>query len=474
MITNIELISLLIGQLLLASWLMWRRPYHPLSIVGLLTAVFSYLPAVLLLGGTGFQSYSWRNFRLIDLNSAADAALLIGVLNLCLLIGAFAAELSRNNGFIQENSTPLLAQSAFLFKSKKLSLISALYFALWLALAVVQYRGSDQTITQFFLPIKQTGITAVQSGYVRSLYLAIPSALVVISYWRDGRLRLIGWTWVAIALLATFSTHQRRELVTTALLILSLHIFLRPLRDSTLRGRIKQNTDHKLRTSRMRWGTLTVLFAGLMLVPLLWYARVYFTSRSRGSAVNAFEVRSFSDVLLGSPSTGFPTFVYIQDFVDTYGTNVFYLFAYPFTIFIPRVLWESKPTDLDTMMQDNYWLAENPSSFWYGEVYYTFGSFAPIVTLVLAFVMYRFCLKCQNLPDVWYRTIAAILFTQSVTLFKNGITVFIIETAVLIVLLGCAWIVCRPAEYRSGSRPPPHGTVAAAPVNQVTKLSRQS
>ncbi|WP_157516770.1 hypothetical protein [Mycobacterium sp. MS1601] len=443
------LITLLVLQSVLAGWLLWRNPYNPLSIVGVLTTVFSSLPAVLFLDGSGFESYSWRNFTILIDENSLNSALYLGTLNICLLLGAAAAEqFTKKESFILQEQK---AAPVRLIGSPKIAAVSAIYFALWLALAAIQYRQSGQSLTRFLLPIQQTGVAAEQSGYLRSMYLAIPSVLVVLSYWKHGRMRLSGWVWVGLALMATFSTHQRRELVTTALLLLSLTIFLGPLRTaSSAAGSLTKEHMNKI-ARRGRPLVLGVLTAGLLLVPLLWYARVYFTSWSQGESVNAFEVRSFQDVLFGSPSTGFPTFVYIQDFVDSYGAHPLYLLLYPFTIFIPRALWTSKPVDLDTILEEHYWLIENPSSFWYGELYYGFGPIAPIAALLLAFLFYRFCLKCQLVPDLWYRSLAAVFFMQSVTLFKNGVTVFIIETAILVVLLGIAWIVCRPPK----AMPPP-------------------
>lgn len=443
--TNLELTLLLIGQLLLAGWLMWRAPYNPLSVVGMLTTLFSYLPALLLLDGTGFTSYSWRSFTLPDADSGINAALWIGALNFSLLLGAAAAEQFHSKElFIRTTTERVLPHGMWLYGSKKLGLVSAAYFFVWLAVALVLYQKSGQTLAEFLLPIKETGIASEQSGYLRSMYLAIPSALVVMSYWKHGSLRFSGWIWIALALLATFSTHQRRELVTTALLILSLGMFLGPLRNSMGLNNPEHRRDSKKNAPRTRLTVFVALFAGLLLVPLLWYTRVYFTARDEGSDVNVFEIRSFTDILLGSPTSGFPAFVYIQRFVAEYGTDPLYLLAYPFTIFIPRGQWESKPVDLDTILQSHYLLMENPSTFWYGEIYYGFGYLAPLATLVLAFLMYRFCVKCHSAPNVWYRTLGALFFMQCVTLFKNGVTVFIIRTLVLVILLGVAWIACRP------------------------------
>lgn len=443
--TNPVLVPLLVGQLLLAGWLMWRRPYNPVAIVGMLTFLFSYLPAVLLLSGSGFESYSWRSFTLLDVASAADAAIFIGLINFCLLLGAVAAEQSyTQKAFIATPTERMLPQGNHLFGSEKLGLVSAAYFLLWLATAFVLYQQSGQTLTEFLVPIKKTGIATEQSGYLRSLYLAIPSVLVVLSYWKHGKLRFSGWMWTVLALLATFSTHQRRELVTTALLIISLGMFLGPLRGSLGVKTAERGHDPKNHTRRMRLTISVALLAGLMLVPMLWYARVYFTSWDRGSDVNAFEIRSFTDILLGSPTAGFPTLVYIQDFVADFGTNPLYLLVYPLTIFIPRALWDSKPKDLDSILQSHYWLMENPSAFWYGEMYYGLGYLAPVATLLLGFGFYRYCMKCQAVPHVWYRTLGALFFMQSVTLFKNGLTLFIIRLLVLVVLLGIAWIACRP------------------------------
>lgn len=453
-IDNIVLILLLVTQFALAGWLMWKSPYNPLSIVGMLTTAFSFLPAMLYLDGAGFESYSWRNFTLLDVTNAANAAILIGIMNSCLLIGAGAAQCFRPAKARLIADAGIAAREAprgeFLYNSKKLGLVSVAYLLLWTVIAAVLYRQSGQTLTQFLLPIKQTGIAAEQSGYLRSLFLAIPSALVVMNYWRHGKLTSWGWMWVVLALLSTFSTHQRRELVTTALLLLSLGLFLRPLRQHSATGANADAFDPAKHAKRMRLIILVVLTAGLMLVPLLWYARVYFTNLDQGDSVNAFEVRSFQDILFGSPSTGFPTFVYIQEFVSEFGTAPLYLLAYPLTIFIPRALWGSKPTDLDTLLENQFWLVENPSSFWFGEMYYGFGYLAPLATLLLAFGMYRLCMKCQTANDVWFRTLGALLFMQCVTLFKNGITVFIIGTSVLVVLLALAWVIAKPAQ-RAGS-----------------------
>lgn len=441
----LELIVLLLGQAILAAWLMWRSPYNLVSIVGMLTTVFASLPAVLYLTDSGFESYSWRNYANPDGAAGFDAAILIGILNFCLLLGAVAAEISarKANGLLQATVSDVRARGEHLYGSKKLELVSAVYFLIWLVVAAILFGQSGGTISEFLLPIKETGIASEQSGYLRTLYLAMPTALVVISYWRHGSLRLTGWLWVLLALVATFSTHQRRELVTTALLLLSLGVFLKPVRDQ-LKGKVVSRVDALKRQRRMRLTIIGALGAGLLLVPLLWYTRVYFTNLGRGEQLDVFEIRSFMDILFGSPSIGFPNFVYIQEFVSNFGTNPLYLIAYPLTIFIPRALWDSKPVDIDSILQSEYWLLENPSSFWFGEMFYGLGYFAPAFSLVLAFITYRFCLKCQTVPHIWYRTVGALLFMQCVTLFKNGVTVFLIRTLVLVALLGAAWIICSP------------------------------
>lgn len=457
------LVTLLIIQLVLSSWLMWRSPLNAVSVVGMLTTVFAYLPAVLLIDGPGFESYSWRNFTRLDVAAAVDVAIFLGIMNLCLLLGAVAAEqFTDKNQFINAAPDAARQQVVHLHDSPQLGFLSAVYFTLWAGVAILLFQQSGQTVSEFLLPVKKTGIAAEQSGYLRSMYMAIPSALVVMSYWKHGRLRLLGWIWVGLALISTFSTHQRRELITTALLLLSLGLFLRPLRESHKAGAAKHASDSIKQARRVRVLILGVLSLGLLLVPLLWYARVYFTSLSSGSGVNAFEVRSFQDVLFGSPSTGFPVLVYVEQYVSDAGTNPFYLFVYPLTIFIPRALWQSKPIDLDTRLESYYWLIENPSSFWFGEMFYAFGYVAPFFTLVLSFALYRFCLKCQYIPNLWYRTLGALFFMQCVTLFKNGVTVFIIESSVLIVLLGFAWVSAR--QHGEGI---PKGNASAGPKRGV-------
>jgi hypothetical protein len=158
-------------------------------------------------------------------------------------------------------------------------------------------------------------------------------------------------------------------------------------------------------------------------------------------AVNPLEIRGVLDVIFGSPATGYPALMLVQSYVVAVGTDFLYLPKFIASMPIPRWLWENKIVDLDTQMQRYYETFENPSSFWFGELYYMFG---PFVSIIAAFLLglfgYMLCEKIRMSPTVFGRTFFALIFMQSITLFKNGFAVFSLNITVLLFIIGAAWL----------------------------------
>ena len=112
--------------------------------------------------------------------------------------------------------------------------------------------------------------------------------------------------------------------------------------------------------SEQRWCPALVL-AGIFQNPL------------KGAEVDPTQIRSFSDLLLGSPATGFPTLGLIRNYVLQMGTEPFFTLMYLGGTIVPRIIWPGKPLSIDKMLELHYRLIENPSTFWFGELYYSFG-----------------------------------------------------------------------------------------------------
>jgi hypothetical protein len=288
---------------------------------------------------------------------------------------------------------------------------------------------------------------------MKVMFMVIPPTLVAISYWYYGRWKAPSAFFTLLAIISAFSTAQRREAVTIVLFILSLHVFLdsESFESRTVSRRLYWTRMISVDTASRLVGWRIMGF-GLLLVPSLWWSRVYFTSSARGREVDPFAIRDFTDIVFGSPATGYPTFQLIRHHVSNAGSDLLYLVKFIVGMPIPRSLWTNKPTDLDTILQHIYQLSENPSSFWFGELHYMFGSFSLPAAFFVGFGIHYFADRLRHAPTVLHRSLAAVLFMQSITLFKNGFAMATLNFLAFLCALGLAWILSRSTgrEHRIG------------------------
>lgn len=429
--------SLTILQLLFALILLKREPLNPASIIAVLTPIFFVFPAILFYQYGEAISYSWRNFAqfsdVLATSSSNQYLLTLAVLiSFTFTIGASVA--SRMTYKPAVNSSGFLTLVGYDRVSKnKITLVYIGLFSIWSVGAIYQLRMANYSLTEFLLPIVDRDGERVP-GYIKLMYTAIPPALYALSLWKSRKITALGIFSILLCFVSVFSTHQRREAVTMILYIFALPIFLDRNLFAKARITIEECLDIRRDSAKkVRLGAAFIFLCGLTLVPLLWYLRVDLTAASEGkTSFSAMEHRSFWDVMFGSPATGFPTFIVIAQYAEIVGFNPFYLVEFVFSSPIPRAWWPSKPTDLDTVLQNFFAMMENPSSFWIGEIYYVTGVFSLLFAAVAGFVIYRAQFVLMNSLSLIHRTLGAVLFMQSVTLFKNGFAV----TAVNLIFIG--------------------------------------
>lgn len=446
----LALIALLLAAMLpLSLWMLVRNPFNTAAIVSFLTWTFGVGPGVYFLATGSIPSYSWRNFVFVggplSVQSDAQATLI----SLCQMSSLFTA------GACAGWALSTHPQRIGVAPRVTSELTTAAMTAIWAASALYFFFLSRWNVWEFLLPVRET---AKASGYLDSIFIMMPLAIVAKSYWARGRLDWKSLLWIAIALMAAFSRDQRRDFVTMALFMVGLltivhEIVRKPKTTSRVKGATRPNS--------MVLGIFSLIGAAV-LVPLLWYSRVYFTTQSRGEDIDPTQIRSFSDLLLGSPATGFPTLGLIRDFVSQTGTHIFHIPTYLSAMVVPRAAWAHKPTDIDSKLQAAYHLMENPSSFWFGELYYCFGAFSTMAAALFGFVAFRTAHEFNSSRSLLMRTIGAVIFMQSVTLYKNGFSQFALNSLTLASFLLLAWIL--PADRARSLVKPTRSALQRVPL----------
>lgn len=438
-------------------WLLVRNPFNIAAVASVLTWLFGALPAIYFNVTGDVPSYSWGNYTfeglLISQNKDVVALLVMCLMGASFTIGAYVAWMTAPT--IKPLPIPPRETS---------SAATYIMAGIWVASVLYHFMLSGWDLKDFLLPVREYIPRNMQSGYLLVIFIMMPLAIAAKSYWAKGRIDRWMLFWLGMAVMAAFSRTQRRDFVTMALFVVALvvlvgELILKP-GSQRLRATKKASTKSKAILG------LAMLTGGAMLVPVLWYTRVYFTAADQGKFVDPTEIRSFTDILLGSPATGYPTLVLIRDYVIRTGSDAFYIPTYLLGAVIPRFIWPGKPMQLDAILEEYYRLMENPSAFWFGELFYSFGSAAILAALVLGFAMFKVAHAASMSPSIIIRTIGVVVFMQSVTFYKNGFAQFAINSLMFIAFLLFAWWFPVSGRQQAGS-------YARRPANGLNVVPRK-
>ena len=438
-------------------WLLVRNPFNIAAVASVLTWLFGVLPAIYFNVTGNVPSYSWGNYtfegKLISQNMDLVALLVMCLMGASFTVGAYVAWMMSPT--IRPHPIPPQETS---------TAATYIMIGVWVLSVLYFFRLSGWDLKDFLLPVREYIPRNLQSGYLLVIYIMMPLAIVAKSYWAKGRIDLWMLFWIGMSIMAAFSRSQRRDFVTMALFIVALLVLVGELISKP--GSRRPRATKKLNAKSKTLFGLAMLAGGAMLVPILWYTRVYFTAADQGKVVDPMEIRSFSDILLGSPATGYPTLVLIRDYVTQIGPDAFYTPIYLLGAVVPRFIWPDKPIQIDKILETHYGLMENPSAFWFGELFYSFASGAIIVALILGFAMFKMAHATYMSPSIIVRTIGVVIFMQSVTFYKNGISQFAINSLMFIAFLLFAW-------YFPVSGRRQHGSYARRAGNRLNSVPRK-
>ena len=204
---------LLAAMLPLSAWMLVRNPFNIAAITSFLTWAFGVGPALYFLNTGDIPSYSWRNFVFVggplSIREEAVATLVI----LCTMSALFTVGASAGWMFSPRPS-PAVVQPR-----DTSDFTTAVMASIWGVSALYFFQLAGWDIKDFLLPVREA---KRGSGYLQTIFIMMPLAIVAKSYWASGRLGWNSLLWIGISVMAEFSRNQRRDFVTMALFLVAL------------------------------------------------------------------------------------------------------------------------------------------------------------------------------------------------------------------------------------------------------------
>lgn len=298
---------------------------------------------------------------------------------------------------------------------------------IWFFLMAIAIKNYDGNILMFFTPSSKQIYNSV---YMKTLTLVIPTLMFTLRVCRDvylyNKIKFSVFVYVLIMLISAMPSGQRREIIEVVLYILLVLTF------SKQELLIKKISDSKKAKKIFKY-----LFICVVLVIVVWYARVLFTQIQRGKANinNPLTVRSPIQILYGSSASGFPTMIAMHNYFENTGIPYFRNVVYVFTSFIPRSIYPNKLESLTEYLQNLYGTESNMSLFYVCDMYFTFGLLSIFASLFFGYIFAMLYKSSINKSSIRYKYIAFIMFSKIILLYKNGFAEYIIKMLFYLVIM---------------------------------------
>lgn len=307
----------------------------------------------------------------------------------------------------------------------------------WIVVFLYLFTKYNQSILLFFSPSRKEGL--FESSYISLIYLNLPLLILILIVLKNHVLnRKISKVKMLYLLITTFliymTSGQRREIID---LFIFIFVLLTHLKVVNI-GEIKKFNQIKYKRKKIfQIGALSIL-----LVPLLWWSRVFFTQlqRNDNNVIMPWERRGFIELLFGSSSGGFNTLLLGLDHKRLFNLEWGYSVYFFITSFIPRGLLENKPIIINKLWEQDLNLIGNPSTFFINEMYINFGIASIFFSFIFGLGLSYFYNKLYYSKDVFYNIYSYTLFSSVILLFKNGFTQFIINTLITLILFHIVYI----------------------------------
>ncbi|KAA0565838.1 oligosaccharide repeat unit polymerase [Bacillus sp. CH30_1T] len=316
------------------------------------------------------------------------------------------------------------------YKNYNIVATSLMFF--WLGIFLYSLSKYDQSLWLFFSPSRKEGV--FESEYISTLYLLIPLTLFILKVLKDfievEKVRLTTLYLILPILLIYMTSGQRREIIN---LIIFIFVFLTHIGIEKIKKRKKLNETSYKRSRILQLGVLSIL-----LIPILWWARVLSTQLQRNdlNIIMPWQRRGFMELLFGSSSGGFKTLLLGLEHKEIFGLPWGYSIYFFFTSIVPRSIMEDKPIIINKLWERDFYLKGNPSTFYINEMYINFGVSSIFFSGIFGLVFSYFYNKLYNSRSIIRNVFAFLIFSNVILLFKNGFTQFFIIMLMTLTVVG--------------------------------------
>lgn len=315
---------------------------------------------------------------------------------------------------------------------KKYRLVKIVILFIWFLIFLYSFSRYDKNIFLFFSPSRKEGVFS--STYVLSLYTLLPVSFFIVvclkDYFKYKMVKLKSLILILFPFFTYLTTGQRREIINFVILVSVLLIHMK--------SEGKKRKSKVRASSYKRAKIFQVGAASILLIPILWWARVVFSQLQRGvvQIIAPWERRGFLELLFGSSSGGFKTLLLGIEHKEIFDIPWGYSVYFFINSFIPRELMPNKPLVLNRLWQIDFNLTGNPSLFFVNEMYINFGLssflFALLFGAILGFIYYKLYSSSNIIMNIY----SFVIFSNVITLFKNGFVQFFISSVMSIVIIG--------------------------------------
>ncbi len=324
--------------------------------------------------------------------------------------------------FISKKTIPMKDRFNYVYSINNLSLKLSIFFLsiVWIAVFYSAFREYSGSFLLFISPSRKTGL--FQSYYLRYIFKLLPQVILIIllinSHLKGRRIALLEYIVASVSLLAYSVTGQRREILVFAIFVLLIFIELK-----------NENFSTKMKNKLKRKIVMFVGLAGIVFTPVLWWLRVIASQLQRGvtDIVMPWEIRGFTELVFGSGATGFKMLLlvrtYIDDIPNRWGYNIFVFLS----SFVPRSIWANKPLPIPDWLERYALVGTNPSLFYVNDMYVSFGWMSILASLFFGAIISFFYTKLSRSKVLEYKIYSFVIFANIITLFKNGVSDFLIN-----------------------------------------------
>lgn len=324
--------------------------------------------------------------------------------------------------YISRKAIPKKDRFNYVYSINNVGLKFSIFFLsiVWIAVFYSVFKDYSGSFLLFISPSRKTGL--FHSYYLRYIFKLLPQVILIVllinCHLKGRKIGPLEYIVAIVSLLAYSVTGQRREILVFAIFVLLIFI---ELKNENISAKIKDKLKRKI--------VMLVGLTGVVFTPVLWWLRVVASQLQRGVSdiVMPWEIRGFTELVFGSGATGFKMLLLVRTYIDDIPNRWGYNILVFLSSFVPRSVWADKPLPLPDWLERFALVGTNPSLFYVNDMYVSFGWMSIFASLVFGASISFFYIKLSRSKVLEYKIYSFVMFANIITLFKNGVSDFLIN-----------------------------------------------